>query len=159
MAGRRQVRALEIRVGVDHHRTRHRPGRRGEERDDAVLGDGEIGFQRRDHAGDAHGLEFAGLTARLGGGGGGDAGDHRHPPGRRFQRDFHHPFLLFPRKVRELAGAAERRQAVDAGGDDVLAEPAENPVHDRAVVVDGRHQIGENPEEIAVRHLTVTPVP
>src|SRR3546814_19765625 len=53
-------------------------------------------------------------------GGLGDAGDDRHPAGRRFYRRRHHAALLLGRERAVLAHGAEHHEAVDASTDQPL---------------------------------------
>ena len=86
----------------------------------------EIGFQDRKNAVGAERLPAQRLFDRVGRGGGGNAGDHRHAPVGRFDGRPHHGFFLRAGKISELAGGAERREPMHAGLDQVVAQLAEH---------------------------------
>ena len=88
----------------------------------------------------------------LGGRGRRHARDHRHPAGGRLERDLDHAPLLRPVEIGELAGRAERRQAVHAGRDQVLAKARQHLVLDPPGLVDRRDQVREHAVEPGRAH-------
>jgi hypothetical protein len=70
--------------------------------------------------------------------------------GRRHGR-LHHRAALLAIDGRELAGAAERRQAVDPGREEMADETIHGRPSHPAPIVDGRDEIGEHAMEVGHR--------
>ncbi len=132
----RQVRALELRVGVEHHRAGDRCRDGSEIGDDAVIGDGKIGFQHGENAGTAFFLERDGLADGVIRCGRGNPCDHRHAARCGFEGHLHHPLLLRPIQIGKLAGGAKRRQPVNPSIEQMLDQGGQYLVHDPAMPVD-----------------------
>lgn len=144
----REVRALELRIGVDHDGDVDRLCNRAEIGFDLRIGKREIRLQDRQNAvGPARLIRFRlrhGVQCR----GRGDAGHHRHAAAGRFDGglDDRHP--LGAAQIRKLAGRAERRQAVHPGSNEILAQPRQHVAADGAVGIERRNEIGEDAMEI-----------
>ncbi len=145
----RQVRTLELRIGVDHHGNVDGVGDGAEIGFDLRVGEREIRFQDRE---DAVGAElFIGLCLRhrVRGRGRGDAGHHRHAAVRGLDRGLHHGRALRVVEIGELAGRAERRQPVHARLDQIVAQPAQHLGADLAGRIDRRDEIGKDAVKIS----------
>ncbi len=113
--GKRKVRALEIRVGVEHDRERHRVRHRLEVGVDAVIGNRKVGFEDRENAVAADALHLARLEDGVGDRRRRHAGYDRNAPVGRLHDDFDDAPPLRPVEIGEFAGRPKRREAVDAG--------------------------------------------
>ena len=154
----REIRALELRIGVDHH------GNIDRVRDGAKIGfdlavtERKIRFQDRQNAVGAELLAGFGLGHRIRRRGRGDAGVHRHAASCHLDRGLHHGLTLRVVEIGKLAGRAERRQSVHAGLDEIVAKTAEHIGADLACGIDGRDEIGEDAVEIG-HGPTLEPAP
>ncbi len=144
----RQIGALELRIGVDHHGNIDRVRDGAKVRFDLRIAKREIRFQDGEDAVGTHLLIGPRLRHRIQRRGRDDAGDHRHPPLRSFNRRLHHCDALHVVEIGELAGRAERRQPVHPRYDEIVAEPAEYFGTDLPVGVNRRDQIGKDAVEI-----------
>jgi hypothetical protein len=142
----REIAALEIRVGVEHDRNVDRVRNRAEVSLDLSILQREIRFEDREDAGRAHRLVIARLRHRVAGRRRRDAGDHRHALVGGFNRRLHHIAPLRLVEIRKLARRTERRQAVNAGFDQIVGQFAEHVDLYLAVGADRRNE---------VRHHTV----
>jgi len=147
-----EVRTLEARVGVQHHRQRHRLADRPEVREHAVVGEREVGLEDGENAVGPEPLPLARLIDGVGGRGRGHAGNDRHTAGGRLDDHLDHPSALVAAQVGELAGRSERRQPVHAGADQVLAQTAEDFVLDPAALVDRRDEVRKDPVKRRILH-------
>jgi hypothetical protein len=77
-----------------------------------------------------------------------DPRHHRHPATRRLDDRIDDLEPLRRREIGELSRAAERRQAMHAGGDEAIDERSQHIALDAAFLVDGRDEIRKHPVEI-----------
>ena len=148
----RKVAALELRIGVEHDRDVDRVGDGAEVGFDLRVLEREVGFEDGEDAVGAELLIILGLRDGVGGGGRGDAGDHRHALLRGLDGRLHHGGALLAVEIGKLAGRAERGEPVHAGLDQVVAELAQHIGLDAARRVDGRDEIGEDAVEVGHCH-------
>ena len=151
----RKVAALELRIGVEHDRNIDRVGDGAEVGLDLRVLEREIGFQDGEDAVGAEPLIVLRLRHRVGGGGRGNAGDHRHALLRRLDGRLHDGGALLVVEIGKLAGRAERGEPMHAGLDQIVAELAEHIGLDAARRVDGRDEIGKDAVEVG--HSDVNP--
>ncbi len=144
----RQVRALELRIGIDHDGNIDGIGNGTEIALDLRVADREIRFEDRENTIGADLLAGPRLLHRIRRRSRGNAGDHRHAPVRGFDGGLHHRQPLRPVQIGEFAGRAERRQPVHLRLDEVIAQPAEHIGADVAVGVDRRDQVGKDAVEV-----------
>ena len=132
----RQVAALELRIGVEHHRNVDRVGDGAEVGFDLRVLEREIGFENGEDAVGAELLVALGLLDRVGGGGRRDARDHRHALVRGLDGRRTTVCALLAVEIGELAGRAERGQPMHAGLDQVGRKLPEHVGVDAAGRVD-----------------------
>ena len=108
----------------------------------------KISLQNRKNAVGAKLLISFRLRHRIVCGGGHDARHDGHAPLRSLDRCAHDRRPLLAVQIGKLPGRAERRQAMHAGLDEVVAEPAEHARAHLAVGIDGRDEIGKDAVEI-----------
>ena len=145
----RQIRALELRIGVDHDGNIDRIRDRAEIGFDAGVGNRKIGFHDRQNAVGAELLIRPRLRHRIRRRGRGNAGDHGHAALCGLDRGLHHRRALRCVEIGELAGRAERRQSVHAGLDEIVAQPRQHVGSNLAGRIDGRDEIGKDAVEIS----------
>ena len=152
----RQVRALELRIGVDHDGDIDRIGNGTEVGFDLRLGERKIGFEdRQDTVGAALLIGFC-LHDCVRGRCRGDAGNDGHAAIGGLDGRLHHGGALRIVEIGEFAGRAERRQAVHAGLDQVIAKGAQHAVADVAGGIDRGNQIGKDAVEISHARISWT---
>jgi hypothetical protein len=144
----REIRALELGIGVDHHGNVDRVRDAAEVGFDLRVGERKIRFEDREDAVGAEFLIGAGLRDRIGRRGGDHAGDHGHTAFCRCDRRAHHGGALVGIEIGEFAGRTERRQSVHAGLDQIIAKPGENILADVAGRIDRGDEIGEDAVEV-----------
>jgi hypothetical protein len=144
----RQVRALELRIGVDHHGDIDRIGDGAKIGFDLGIPEREIRFHDCENAVGAELLIGLGLLDCVHRRGRRDAGNHRHAALGGLDGRLHHRRALRVIEIGELTGRAERRQSVHARFDEIVAEPAEHPGSDIPLGVERRDEIRENAVEI-----------
>jgi hypothetical protein len=110
----RQVGALKLRIGVDHHGNIDGIGNGPKIGFDLRVAERKIGFENGKDAVGAELLIGSRLRDRIRCRGRGDAGDHGHASPSRFDRGLHHSCALRVVEIGELAGRAERRQPMHA---------------------------------------------
>ncbi len=143
-----EVAALELRVGVEHHGNVDGVGDGAEVAFDLGVLEREIGFEDGEDAGGAEALIMLRLGDRVRRRGRGDAGHHRHAAGRGFDGRGDDGGALLAVEIGELAGRAERREAVHAGGDEIAREARQHLALDAARGIDGRDEIGKDAVEV-----------
>jgi hypothetical protein len=145
-----EIGALELRIGVDDDGNGDRVGDGAKIAFDLRIGKREISLENGQDAIGAELLIGSGLRHRVIGRCRGNAGHHRYSPPRGFNGRLHHHGALFAAQIGKLAGGTERRQPVNAGFDEIVAQPAEHVAADIAVGIDGRNQIGKHAMEIGM---------
>ena len=141
---KRQIAALEIRIGIEHHRDIDGVGDGAEVGLDLRVFQREIGFENGEDAVGAESLIALRLFDRVGGRCRGDAGDHRHALVRGFNGGLDHGVALFAREIGEFAGRAERRQPMHAGVDQIGRQFAQHIGFDPPLRIDGGDEIRIN---------------
>jgi hypothetical protein len=91
---------------------------------------------------------MARLRDRVGRCCGRNAGDDRHTAGRCFDGRTHNGTALLGVEVREFAGRAERRQAMDTGTDKIVGQPAKHIGLDAAGLIGRRDEIRKHAVKI-----------
>ena len=124
----RQVRALELRIGVDHDGNIDRIGDGAEIAFDLRVAEREIRFQDRENAVGAEFLIGLGLRHRIRVEVEATPATTGTRPVRGFDRGLHHGQALRVVEIGKLAGRAERRQPVHARLDEIIAQPASTSV-------------------------------
>jgi hypothetical protein len=143
-----EVAALELRVGVEHHGNVDGVGNGAEVAFDLGVLEGEISFEDGEDAGGAEALIVLRLGDGVGRRGRGNAGDNRHAAGRGFDGRSDDGGALCTIEIGELAGRAERGEAVHPGSDEIAREARQHLALDAARGIDGRDEIGKDTVEV-----------
>ncbi len=147
----REIRALELRVGVDHDGNVDGVGDGAEVGFDLRIGDRKVRLHDRENAVGAKFLMRLCLRHCVRCRCRGDAGNHGHAAFGRFDGRLHDRRALRMVEIGELTGRSERRQPMHARRDEVVTEPAQHLGANLARCIDRRHQIGKHAVEISHR--------
>jgi hypothetical protein len=152
-------------VGVEHHGNIDSVGDSAEIGFDLRVLERKIGLEDRQDSAGAERLVIARLRHRVRCRGRGDAGDHRHAALCGLDGGAHHGAALLAVEIGELAGRAERREAVHPGLDQVVAQFCQHVGLDAAGRIDRRDEIRKDAVEVGhhvspqIRPRRETPAP
>ena len=132
----REIRTLELRIGIDHDGNIDRIRNGAKIGFDLRIGQRKIRLQDRQNAVGAEFLIRLRLRHRIQRRGRGNAGHDRHAAFRGLNRGLNDGFALGVVKIGKLAGRAEWRQAVDARSNEIVAETCQHIATNGTVGID-----------------------